>query len=62
MRLLTVAAMLAITACNARESHSTKTTTDTTVTPVHANDTTVVKEKVDVSVDTVKKTHHKKVQ
>jgi len=54
--------MLVAAACNPGESHSTeKTVTDTAVTPVHATDTTVVqkKEKVDVTTDTLKKTHKK---
>lgn len=59
MRLLILAGLLVGTACSVGESRSTKTT-DTTVTPTRATDTTVVEKKVDVNVDTVKKTHNKK--
>ena len=52
--------ILVLAACNAGESHDTaKTVTDTTVTPVHQTDTTVVQKKVEVSTDTLKKTHKK---
>lgn len=56
------AALLAL-ACNPGESRGTeKTVTDTTVTPTHATDTTVVEKKVDVQTDTLKKTHNAKKQ
>ena len=52
--------MLLAAACTPGESKSTeKTVTDTAVTPVHATDTTVVQKKVDVTTDTLKKTHKK---
>jgi hypothetical protein len=51
---------LLVAGCSAGGDHeSTRTTADTTVTPVKATDTTVVQKKVDVQVDTVKKTHKK---
>ena len=46
-------------ACNPGEKNTEKTVTDTAVTPVHQNDTTVVQKKVEVSTDTLKKTHKK---
>lgn len=54
-----IAGALVLAACTG-ESHETAKQTDTTVTPVHATDTTVVQRKVDVTSDTVKKTHNKK--
>jgi hypothetical protein len=45
----------ALVACGGGSSHESTTTTDTTVTPVKVRDTTVV----DVTTDTVKKTHNK---
>lgn len=55
-----ITAVLALAGCNPGESHESTKTTDTTVTPTHVTDTTVVQKKVDVNVDTVKKTHNKK--
>jgi hypothetical protein len=55
---LMIAGILVVAACTG-QSHETEKTTDTTVTPTHATDTTVVKKQVDVKVDTVKKTNHK---
>jgi hypothetical protein len=52
--------MLLAAACTPGEKNTEKTVTDTAVTPVHATDTTVVQKKVDVTTDTVKKTHNKK--
>ena len=60
MRLLLIAGFLVLAACSGGESHETTKTTDTTVTPTRATDTTVVQKNTEVSVDTVKKTHHKK--
>jgi hypothetical protein len=60
MRLLVIAGVLVLAACNGGESHETTKTTDTTVTPARVTDTTVVQKKSDVSVDTLKKTHNKK--
>lgn len=61
MRLLvSLCGLLLVAACNAGESRdTTKTVTDTTITPVHPTDTTVVQKKVDVTTDTLKKTHKK---
>lgn len=61
--LLMIASLVVLAACNSGESReTTKTTdtTDTTVTPTRSTDTTVVQKKVEVSADTVKKTHNKK--
>jgi len=53
-------ALVAAVACQGgRAAERTSTTTDTSVTPTHATDTTVVKKQVDVKTDTVKKTDHK---
>jgi len=49
----------ALVACGGGSSHESTTTADTSVTPVHVRDTTVVEKKVDVTRDTVKKTHNK---
>jgi hypothetical protein len=58
-RVLAIA--LVIVGCNPGGSHETsRTSTDTTVTPVKTTDTTVVEKKVDVNVDTTKKTHNKR--
>jgi hypothetical protein len=61
MKPLFLGALAIVAACNAGESRdTTKTVTDTTVTPAQRPmDTTVVQKKVDVSTDTVKKTHKK---
>jgi uncharacterized lipoprotein YajG len=60
MKLITLCGLLALAACSAGESNASKTVTDTTVTPAQRPmDTTVVQKKVDVSTDTVKKTHKK---
>jgi hypothetical protein len=55
--VLTGLALLAgLTACNGnRDRESGRVTADTTVTPVHTQDTTIVKKEVDVNVDTVRK-------
>lgn len=59
-RLLVLsAAAVTLAACAGGTSHSSSTMTDTTVTPVKAKDTTVIEKKVDVTVDTTKKTNHK---
>jgi len=51
---------LLVVGCSAGGSHdTTRTVADTTVTPVKTTDTTVVQKKVDVKVDTVKKTHNR---
>lgn len=60
MRYLLIAGVVALAACNGGESREATKVTDTTVTPTRATDTTVVQKKVDVSVDTLKKTHNKK--
>jgi len=58
MRLLFLCGLLVLGVNACGESHdTTKTVTDTTVTPVHQADTTVVQKKVDVTTDTLKKTH-----
>lgn len=57
--LALVAAALTIAACAGGSSHQASTSTDTTLTPIKARDTTVVEKKVDVTTDTVKKTHNK---
>lgn len=57
--LALVAATLTIGACAGGSGHQASTTTDTTVTPVKVRDTTVVEKKVDVTTDTLKKTHNK---
>jgi hypothetical protein len=57
--LLPLIVLLGIMACTAGEGRSAeKTSTDTVVTPTHVTDTTVVQKKVDVKVDTLKKTKH----
>ena len=57
-RILAIA--LLVVACNASGNHeTTRTTTDTAVTPVKATDTTVVQKQVETKVDTLKKTHNK---
>jgi hypothetical protein len=53
------ATAMTVAACAGGSSHETSTTTDTTVTPVKARDTTVVQKTVDVKVDTTKKTNNK---
>jgi hypothetical protein len=59
--LVLVVALALATACgHGGSSDSAATTvTDTVVTPVKTTDTTVVQKKVDVQVDTLKKTHNK---
>ena len=49
MRYLLIAGVVALAACNGGESREATKVTDTTV----------VQKKVDVSVDTLKKTHNK---
>jgi PBP1b-binding outer membrane lipoprotein LpoB len=56
-RIIFIAVLLA--GCTGGDRQAARTTTDTTVTPVMTTDTTVVQQKVNVQVDTVKKTHHK---
>jgi ABC-type glycerol-3-phosphate transport system substrate-binding protein len=56
---LMIAGALVLAACTG-QAHESSQTTDTTVTPTHVTDTTVVQKKVDVNIDTVKKTHNKK--
>ncbi len=51
--------MLVVAACTPGEKSTEKTVTDTTVTPTHQTDTTVVQKKVDVTTDTIKKQHKK---
>ena len=54
-----LAIMLLVAGCTAGgDRQTTRTTTDTTVAPVKATDTTVVQRTVNVKVDTVKKTHN----
>jgi hypothetical protein len=50
---------LLVAGCTAGgDRQTTRTTTDTTIAPVKATDTTVVQRTVNVKVDTVKKTHN----
>jgi hypothetical protein len=61
MRLMLITTLaLVAAACNPGEKNTEKTVTDTTVTPTHATDTTVVQKKVDVQTDTLKKTKNAK--
>ena len=55
--LLPLIILLGIMACTPGEGRNAeKTSTDTVVTPAHVTDTAVVQKKVDVKVDTLKKT------
>ncbi len=57
MKTLFPLIVLVCMACTPGEGRNAeKTTTDTVVTPTHVTDTTVVQKKVDVKVDTLKKT------
>jgi hypothetical protein len=57
--LLPLIVLLGAMACTPGEGRSAeKTSTDTVVTPTKTTDTTVVQKKVDVKVDTLKKTKH----
>jgi hypothetical protein len=57
--LLPLIVLLGVMACTPGEGRSAeKTSTDTVVTPTKTTDTTVVQKKVDVKVDTLKKTKH----
>jgi len=62
MKLIPLCGLVILAAaCNPGASRdTTKTVTDTTITPVHPTDTTVVQKKVDVTTDTIKKTHKNK--
>jgi len=54
-----LAIMLRVAGCTTGgDRQTTRTTTDTTITPVKATDTTVVQRTVKVQVDTVKKTNN----
>jgi hypothetical protein len=59
--LVLAVGLVLTTACGRGGSSDSAATTvtDTVVTPVKTTDTTVVQKKVDVQVDTVKKTHNK---
>ena len=57
MKTLFPLSVLVCLACTPGEGRNAeKTSTDTVVTPAHVTDTTVVQKKVDVKVDTLKKT------
>ena len=57
MKTLFPLIVLVCLACTPGEGRNAeKTSTDTVVTPAHVTDTTVVQKKVDVKVDTLKKT------
>lgn len=56
-RILLIAILVA--GCAGGQKEATRTVTDTTVTPVHTTDTTVVKKQEETKVDTIKQTHNK---